>query len=322
MEPRPPFGTLPSSVPIQEACARVSQNLEKVILGKTESIRLVMVALLCEGHVLVEDVPGVGKTTLAQAVARSLGCTFARIQCTPDLLPGDLIGVNVFNQKDGDFMFRPGPVHHQIVLADEVNRATPKTQSALLECMEERQTTVDGVTHKLPRPFLVLATQNPVEFGGTYPLPEAQLDRFLLRIHLGYPDLDAETEMVLRQARGERSSLADQVMGADELTRLQEEVHGVKVSDELRRYVVQLVRATREYSGVVLGASPRGSLALYRCSQALAALEGRSYVIPDDIQQMAVPTLSHRLVAERSRGEQIVGDILAQVPVPIVRGGS
>ncbi|MEW6280168.1 MAG: MoxR family ATPase, partial [Candidatus Eremiobacterota bacterium] len=269
---------------IQETGRRLLGNIEKVILGKRPEVRLVLVALLCEGHILVEDVPGVGKTMLSRAVARSLGLSFARVQCTPDLLPSDLIGVTVYNQKTQDFEFRPGPLHHQILLADEINRATPKTQSALLEAMEERQVSVDGRVRPLPRPFLVLATQNPIEYEGTFPLPEAQLDRFLLRIQLGYPSFEAEADMLVRQRIQHPIEELNQVISAEELSSMQRLVRDVHVDDSLRDYIVRLVQRTREQEKLFLGASPRGSLAMYRAAQALAALEGRKFVLADDIQ--------------------------------------
>ncbi len=306
---------------IQSTCEKVLENIERVILGKREEIRHVLVALLCEGHVLVEDVPGVGKTMLSRAVARSFGCSFARVQCTPDLLPTDLTGVNIYNQKTSEFEFRAGPLHNQIVLADEINRATPKTQSALLECMEEGQVTVDGTTYVLQKPFIVMATQNPIEYEGTFPLPEAQLDRFLLRIKLGYPDEQAESEMLLRQQTVHPIEALEQVVSAAELQAMQVEARKIHVDDSLRHYVVALVRKTRESEKVYLGASPRGSLALFRACQALAALHGRTFVTPDDIKQMAVPTLSHRLIgpaeSASGAGDQVVLELLDHHPVPV-----
>lgn len=305
---------------LQTQLKKLSDNLESAILGKSAVIRQATVALLCEGHILLEDVPGVGKTTLGHAIAKSLGCSFARVQCTPDLLPSDLVGVSVYNQATTQFQFRPGPIHHQIVLADEVNRASPKTQSALLECMEEQQATVDGTTYPMPRPFLVLATQNPVDFEGTYPLPEAQLDRFFVRIRLGYPDLENECNMLEQHALGQGLPQLEPVLTAEELEALQREVSQIRVEPILRRYIVELVRATRDLPNLALGASPRGSLALYRASQALAALEGRNYVIPDDIQAMAVPTLAHRLLGDRLSGEaseRLVAEVISQKKVPL-----
>lgn len=306
---------------VKETADRIMANVEKVIVGKHDVVKMVQVALLCEGHLLVEDVPGVGKTMLARAVARSVGCTFARIQCTPDLLPTDLLGVNIYNQKTGDFEFRPGPIHHQIVLADEVNRASPKTQSALLECMEEQQVTVDGSTHILPRPFLVIATQNPIEYEGTYPLPEAQLDRFLLRIHLGYPSFEAENEMLVRQQLRHPIEEISQVVTGEELLALQHRVREVYCDPSLREYIVRVVQSSREHGQLYLGASPRGSLALFRSAQALAAMEGRNYVLPDDIKAVTPAALAHRMIS-RSDGaggkgaHEVIEKILGEVPVP------
>ncbi len=300
---------------------RLTENIQRVILGKANEVRLVLVALLCEGHILVEDVPGVGKTMLSRAVARSLGCTFARVQCTPDLLPSDLIGVSVFNQKSQEFEFRPGPLHHQILLTDEINRATPKTQSALLEAMEERQVSVEGRIRPLPRPFLVLATQNPIEYEGTFPLPEAQLDRFLLRLKLGYPSFEAENDMLIKQRAGHPIEELPQVVTSEELTAMQARARKVHVDDSLREYIVQLVQRTREQERLYLGASPRGSLALYRAAQAHAALEGRDYVIGDDVQALVLPTLGHRMLGRDGAGgrqvEDVLRSLLEQVRVPV-----
>jgi MoxR-like ATPase len=267
---------------IKSFASQVIDNVEKVILGKHEEVRLALVALLCEGHVLLEDVPGVGKTMLTRAIATSLGCSFARIQFTPDLLPSDIIGVTVYNQKSSTFEFRPGPVDHQIVLADEINRATPKTQSALLECMDERQVTVDGVTHPLPKPFLVMATQNPIEYEGTFPLPEAQLDRFFLRIRLGYPTAQTENEILTRQQLRHPIDDLAQVVDADALIRMQAKVREVHVDDSLRNYIVQIVQLTRESQQLYLGASPRGSLTMFRAAQAVAAIIARSNGVRKD----------------------------------------
>lgn len=308
---------MPSSV--QEFGQKLCDQVERVILGKREAVQLVAVALLCEGHLLVDDVPGVGKTMLSRAIARSLHCSFARIQCTPDLLPGDLVGVSIFHPGQGEFRFRPGPIHHQVVLTDEINRATPKTQSALLECMEERQATVDGHTYPMPRPFLVLATQNPVEFEGTFPLPEAQLDRFLLRLRLGYPDLESELQMLQTHAQDGAVQKLEPLVEADQLQALKESVQAVRVDDKLRRYLVEFVQSTRRQPGIRLGASPRGSLALFRSSQAWAALQGRDYVIPDDIQHMVVPTLAHRMIGAGGfdQAEATLQRMLEQHPVPL-----
>lgn len=306
---------------IQEVSQRLMTNVSRVIVGKPEAIRLAIIALLCEGHILAEDVPGVGKTMLARALAGSLGCSFSRLQFTPDLLPSDVTGVSVFNQKTQEFEFRPGPVMSQVVLADEINRATPRTQSALLECMEERQVTVDGVTRRLPRPFLVMATQNPIEYEGTFPLPEAQIDRFLIRLSIGYPSAADEAEILVRLQRRHPIEDLQQVVTTEELIRAQRLCREVFVEDSVREYIVSLVRATREHPDVALGASPRGSLALYQTAQAAAALEGRDYVLPDDVKAMAVPVLAHRLIIKpesqlRGRtGQAVIGDILQQVPV-------
>lgn len=304
---------------VQEFGQKLCDQVEQVILGKRPAVQLVAVALLCEGHLLVDDVPGVGKTMLSRAIARSLDFSFARIQCTPDLLPGDLVGVSVFHPGQGEFRFRPGPIHHQVVLTDEINRATPKAQSALLECMEERQATVDGTTYPMPRPFLVLATQNPVEFEGTFPLPEAQLDRFLLRLHLGYPDLDSEVQMLETHAQEGALQRLQPILTGEQLAQLRDSVQKVRFEPKLRKYLVELVQSTRRQAGLRLGASPRGSLALYRASLAWAALQGRDYVIPDDVQHMVVPTLAHRLVGAGGfeQAEAILQRMLEQHPVPL-----
>jgi MoxR-like ATPase len=297
-------------------------NIEKVIIGKRETVELAVVGLLCQGHLLIEDVPGVGKTMLARSLARSLGCTFSRIQFTPDMLPSDVTGVSIFNQVSREFEFRPGPILAQIVLADEINRATPKTQAALLEAMEERQVTVDGVTRPLPRPFLVLATQNPIEYEGTFPLPEAQVDRFLMRIRLGYPATIDEVRVLERQQYRHPFEDLEQIVPVEQLVQAQEAVKDIFVSPALKRYIVDLNHQTREHAEVYLGASPRGSLALYRTSQARAALAGRDYVLPDDIKYLAIPTLAHRVIlgpGARLRdltAEQVIEEILRSVSVP------
>jgi len=309
--------------PIQTFAEQVTTNVEKVIVGKRSAIEMALVALLCDGHVLIEDVPGVGKTMLARALAASLGLSFKRLQCTPDLLPNDITGVSVLNQKTGEFEFRPGPAFAHVLLADEINRATPRTQSALLEAMGERQVTVDGVTYPLARPFIVLATQNPIEYEGTFPLPEAQLDRFLMRLSVGYPDA-AEESRILRRLQREHpiESLGQVVEGAalPDLARQAWEVH---VDDTVESYVVRLVQATREHPDLALGASPRGSLALFKTAQALAALQGRDYVLPDDVKRMAPLTLTHRLLLKPEsalRGRtpvQIVQEILGKVELEL-----
>jgi MoxR-like ATPase len=281
---------------IQESGERVVANVERVIVGKHNEVRLALVALLCQGHLLIEDVPGTGKTMLAKALARSLGCTFRRIQFTPDLLPSDVTGLSIYNQKTQEFEFRPGPIMAQIVLADEINRATPKTQSALLECMEERQATIDGITHKLPDPFLVIGTQNPIEYEGTFALPEAQLDRFMLRIQMGYPQPLEEIVILDEQKRSHPLEEIGEVASVDDLRTLQSGVREIYVDSSISDYIVRFVNATRTHPDVYLGASPRGSLALYRAGQAYAALHGRDYVIPDDIKALAVPALAHRLI--------------------------
>lgn len=307
---------------VQLFADRVIENIEKVIVGKRQTIELAVAGLLCQGHILIEDVPGVGKTMLARSLARSLGTVFSRIQFTPDMLPSDVTGVSIYNQNTREFEFRAGPVMAQIVLADEINRATPKTQAALLEAMEERQVTVDGVTHNLPRPFLVMATQNPIEYEGTFPLPEAQVDRFLIRIRLGYPSLDDEIQVLDRQQYRHPFQDLEQVVSVDELAQAQEAIKDVFVSPVLKRYIVDLARQTREHAEVYLGASPRGSLALYRTAQARAAMAGRDYVLPDDIKNLAVPTLAHRVIlgpGARLRdlsSQQVVEEILSLVPVP------
>jgi MoxR-like ATPase len=306
---------------IQQFTQRVVDNVERVIVGKRDEVTMVLVALLCEGHLLVEDVPGVGKTMMSRAVARSLGCSYARIQFTPDLLPSDITGITMYNQKSSEFEFRPGPVHHQIVLGDEINRAPPKTQSALLECMEERTVTADGVTHALPRPFLVMATQNPVEYEGTFPLPEAQLDRFMLRIRLGYPSLAAESEMLARQQLKSPLDDLQQVVTAEELQAMQHKVREVHVDATLREYIVKLVQRTRESSMLYLGASPRGSIAVFRGAQAWAAMQSREYCIPDDIKKVTIPALSHRMISKTDgvRGTasvSVLREALDTVPVP------
>jgi MoxR-like ATPase len=308
---------------IRNFAQAVIQNVEKVIVGKRDVIELLLVSLLCEGHVLIEDVPGVGKTMLARALAISLGVSFKRLQCTPDLLPNDVTGVSVFNQQTRQFDFIPGPAFAHILLTDEINRATPRTQSALLECMGERQITVDGVTRVLPRPFLVLATQNPIEYEGTFPLPEAQLDRFLMRISLGYPSAADESRMLLNLRRRHPIEEIGQVVDGMQVPALVEQVWEVHVDDTVREYIVRLVEATRQHPDLMLGASPRGSLALYKASQALAALRGRNYVLPDDVKRLAPLTLAHRCIVHPEsslRGKTaagIIAQLLEAVPLSL-----
>jgi MoxR-like ATPase len=296
-----------------------------VIVGKDQEIRLTLLALLCEGHLLIEDVPGVGKTMLARAIARSVGCNFRRIQFTPDMLPSDVTGVSIFNQKTMEFEFRPGPIMAQIVLTDEINRATPKTQSALLEAMEERQVTVDGETYPMARPFMVLATQNPIEYEGTFPLPEAQVDRFLMRIHLGYPGKPQEIDMLSRHSDHHPIQDLQQIVALEELVEAQNALRQVYVDDLVKAYIVDIVTTTRDHPDVYLGASPRGSLALYMASRALAALEGKDYVVPDHVKALAEPTLAHRLIISPSARiknvttRQIIDDALKHTPVPGAR---
>jgi MoxR-like ATPase len=309
----------------QEIAEKVIANVEKVIVGKHDELQRTLLALLCRGHLLIEDVPGVGKTMLAKSIAKSIGCTFRRIQFTPDMLPSDVTGVSVFNQKTREFEFRPGPVMAQIVLTDEINRATPKTQSALLECMEERQVTVDGTTYPMARPFLVLATQNPIEYEGTFPLPEAQLDRFMMRISLGYPDTEDEITMMDSQKYVHPIEEIGQVVDAEELLEAQETVKDIYIDDSVKEYIVAVVGETRKHPDVYLGASPRGSLALYKTGQARSALLGRDYVIPDDIKALAQVTLSHRLIISPSARiknvdpKAVVEEIISSVPVPGAR---
>jgi MoxR-like ATPase len=308
---------------IQQFTKEVIDNVERVIVGKRDVIEMLMVAQLCEGHVLIEDAPGTGKTMLARSIAISVGLTFKRLQCTPDLLPNDVTGVSIFDQKSGDFSFRPGPVFANVLLADEINRATPRTQSALLEAMGEGQVTVDAVTHSLSRPFFVMATQNPIEFEGTFPLPEAQLDRFLFRMNVGYPTIDQEGQMLLNLQRVHPIESIEQVVDGRELLDLQKFVWEVHVDHTVRKYILSLIHATRDHPDLALGASPRGSLALFKTAQAYAALQGRDFVIPDDVKKLVIPSLAHRMIVRpesslRGRtARAILEDLLEKIEVPL-----
>ncbi len=308
---------------IRQAAERVKANIKRVIVGKDDVLDLVLVALLSDGHILIEDVPGIGKTMLAKSISKSIGCEFKRIQFTPDVMPSDISGINYYNQKSGQFEFRPGPIIANIVLADEINRATPRTQSALLEAMEERQLTVEGVTQALPRPFLVLATQNPIELEGTFPLPEAQLDRFFIRISMGYPEEDEEDEVLTRFEESSPLDELEAVVTAEELVLLSAMVPRIYCEPSVRRYIVRLVQATRKHQAFELGASPRGSLGLYRGARALAALRGRDYVLPDDVKFLAPYVLTHRTILNsqsRLRGgdaEAVIQEIIGSVAVPV-----
>jgi MoxR-like ATPase len=305
---------------------RVIENVETVLVGKRDPVRMSLICLLCEGHALMEDVPGVAKTMLARALARSVGASFARVQCTPDLLPSDVTGISVFNQKTIEFEFRPGPVFHQIVLADEINRATPRAQSSLLECMAERQVTADGTTYPLERPFMVLATQNPIEHEGTFPLPEAQLDRFLIRMSIGYPSFSDENIMLERLRLVHPIDALQPVVGPEQLLEAQAAVRDVFVHEKVREYIVRLVHATRHSTDLAMGASPRASIALYRAAQAVAALEGRNYVAPDDVKYVVKAVLCHRVIVAaeaRLRGhgaDETVDALVQTVPAPIEKG--
>jgi MoxR-like ATPase len=306
----------------QTTAKAIVDNVEKVIIGKRDVIELAVIALMSKGHLLIEDAPGVGKTMLARSLAKSLDCTFRRLQFTPDMLPSDITGVSVYNQKTGDFEFRPGPIMAQVVLADEINRATPKVQSALLECMEEGQITVDGVTHRMPTPFHILGTQNPIEYEGTFPLPETQLDRFLLRINIGYPSLAEEVDIMNRQQYQHPIDSLKPVATAADLEMLQATVRAIYVDDLVKQYIAAVVAATRNHPAIFLGASPRGSLALYRTAQARAMINGRDYVLPDDIKALAESVLAHRMIprltdaSHDKTGRAIVAKILESVPVP------
>ena len=308
---------------VAESAAKIKANMEKVLVGKGGVIELTLAAILSAGHILIEDVPGIGKTMLARSLASSLDCNFKRIQFTPDLMPSDITGIHYYNQKTGEFEFRPGPIIAQVVLADEINRATPRTQSALLEAMGERQLTVDGVTMTLPAPFMVLATQNPIELEGTFPLPEAQLDRFLLRLRLGYPMEEEEDAILIRFHTGDPLAELEPVATGPEIAEFQEAIREIHFEPVLRNYVVQLVQATRCHPDVELGASPRATMGLYRCSQALAAIRGREYVVPDDVKTLAPYALSHRIILKsqarlRDRtSDSVVDEILSQIAVPV-----
>lgn len=310
---------------ILQAARRVCDNVERVLVGKREAIELAVVALLADGHLLIEDVPGVGKTTLARALAQSVGGMFRRVQCTPDLLPSDITGISVFDQRSGEFVFRPGPIFANVLMADEINRATPRTQSAVLEAMQERQVSVDGLAHPLPRPFLVIATQNPVELEGTFSLPEAQLDRFLLRLSLGYP-AERDEQAMLRSAPRDPARPLEAVLEPDQVLELQARVREVHLAQDVERYLVAVARATRDDPDVKLGASPRATLDLSRAARAWAALHGRAYVTPDDVKRLALPVLGHRLVVSvearlRGRGPaQVLESILQRIPVPVEAG--
>ncbi len=301
---------------------KIIDNVQTVIVGKRQAVELAIVTLLSQGHLLIEDAPGVGKTMFARSLARSIGGTFKRIQFTPDLLPGDITGVSIYNQKTGDFEYRAGPIVAHVVLADEINRATPKVQSALLECMEERQITVDGAPFRMPQPFHVIATQNPIGYEGTFPLPETQLDRFLVRLSLGYPTIEDEIVIMERQQYGHPIEQIGQVIGPSDLVRLQEIVRGIYVDDLVKQYIAMVVEATRRHPAAYLGASPRGSLALFRTSQARAMVLGRDYVSPDDVKALAGPVLAHRLIiqpgtrAQQRGGRDIIEQVLETVPVP------
>ncbi len=308
---------------IKDTALKIKENVERVIVGKGEAVELAIIALLCEGHVLFEDVPGLGKTVLAKSLSKSLGCTFRRIQCTPDLLPSDITGTYIFNQKNSDFEFRPGPIMSQVVLADEINRATPRTQSALLEAMQEHQVTTEGDTKMLPYPFLVLATQNPIELEGTFPLPEAQLDRFLLKIQIGYPTEEDDRLILSRFRSSDPLDELESVVTSEELIRMQKACREVHVAADVEDYIIRVIHATREHASIELGASPRAMLALYNASQALAALRGRSFVTPDDVKYMVTPVLIHRIIPKsesRLRGykvEPTIQEIINSVFVPV-----
>jgi MoxR-like ATPase len=312
------------AIDVAATAAKIVANMEKVIIGKRPQLALALGAYFCEGHILLEDVPGVAKTMFARALARSVGCTFKRLQCTPDLLPTDVTGVSVFNQKTAEFEFRPGPVFAQTLLTDEINRATPRTQAALLEAMAERRVSVDGQTYVLKPPFLVIATQNPIDQEGTFPLPEAQLDRFLIRLSLGYPSFDEESKMLTRLQKGHPIDDLQPVVTADQVLACQEAVRDIHIDDKLKKYVLEIVHSSREHEDVLLGGSPRASIALFRCSQALAAIQGREFVIPDDVKRMAQPVLAHRLILRpesrlrKKTPAAVVNELVTDARVPIL----
>jgi MoxR-like ATPase len=312
------------SADVAGTASRLVANMEKVIIGKRSQLALALAAYFCEGHILLEDVPGVAKTMFARALARSVGCTFKRLQCTPDLLPTDVTGVSVFNQKSGEFEFRPGPVFAQTLLADEINRATPRTQAALLEAMGERRVSADGQTYVLKPPFLVLATQNPVDQEGTFPLPEAQLDRFLVRLSLGYPSFEEESKMLTRLQKGHPIDDLQPVAKAEEVLACQEEVRGVHVDEKIKKYILDIVHASREHEDILLGGSPRASIALFRTGQALAAIQGRDFVTPDDVKRMAHPVLAHRIILRpesrlrKKTPAAVVTELVTDAKVPVL----
>lgn len=319
-------GDVPPIRLVAEVTERIAQNVGQVIIGKRNEVRLTILGLLCKGHILIEDIPGVGKTMMARALARAIGCTFSRIQFTPDMLPSDVTGVSIYNQRTNEFEFRPGPIMAQIVLADEINRATPKTQSALLEAMEEKQVTVEGITYRMDNPFMILATQNPIEYEGTFPLPEAQLDRFMMRVQMGYPTPAEEIMILSSQQYQHPIHNLQQVIGVEDLLRAQQAITYVYVAEEIKQYIINLVTASRVHPDVYLGSSPRGSLALCRTAQARAAMAGRDYVIPDDVKQLAEVTLAHRIIVGPSArikeisSRTIVREIVETTPVPGAAG--
>jgi len=332
-QPQPASGPTTGAMPpasagdvaaVSDLAKRVISNVEKAIVGKRKQLVLSMVAWLSGGHILLEDVPGVAKTMLARALAKSVGCQFKRVQCTPDLLPSDVTGTSIFNQKTSEFEFRPGPVFTQILLADEINRATPRTQASLLEAMAESRVTVDGTTHVLKPPFLVIATQNPVDHEGTFPLPEAQLDRFLMRFTLGYPTMDEELRMLSMLERNHPLDSLQSVADASELVAAQEAIRGVRVDPRIRNYLLQLVHATRNHEDLALGGSPRATIALFRCAQAFAAIQGRTYVLPDDVKRIVAPVINHRIIVRpesrlrKITAEKTISEILAEIAVPTI----